>query len=275
MTDNLCGGGGYAAPRLHANWMIASGNYLFRVRNVLFPLIFLVVMIVTRPAQFMNNAFLDSLAMVEGAGIALAGQAFRAFVIGYAYIKRGGKGGKVYANDLVVAGLYSHTRNPMYVGNFLLALGFGIFYGSIWMYVLVIPFFAWTYLAITAAEEQYLVEKFGLAYEQYMKRVNRFVPNFDGLSDSLAGYTFRWREVLAKEYNTMFATFAGLILIAMWKIYYLHGWEMRKEQLLRIAWLLVPCILFSITVRFLKLTGRLKQPVVAAVTGIGVDRGSA
>ncbi len=246
--------------QLHAGWMIASGNFLFRVRNTLFPVIFIALVVFTRPGRFMNNPFYDRIAMIEGACIALAGQAFRAFVIGYAYIKRGGKKGKVYANDLVVAGLYSHTRNPMYVGNFLIALGFGIYYGSIWMYLLVIPFFAWTYLAITAAEEQYLLGKFGPAYEQYMRRVNRFIPNFDGLSESLAGYTFRWREVLAKEYNTIFATLAGLILIAMWKTYSIYGWEERREQLTHSAWLLAPCVAFYATVRFLKLTGRLKQP---------------
>lgn len=116
-----------------------------------------------------------------------------------------------------MAGLFAHTRNPMYVGNLLIAIGVSIFYGSLWMYVVIIPFFIWVYLAITAAEEQYLLGKFGSDYTDYMKNVNRFVPDFRGLSKSLAGFRYQWRTVLAKEYSTLFASLAGLTIIAMWK----------------------------------------------------------
>lgn len=247
--------------RLHSAWMLASGNFLFRIRNALFPAIFLILMLVTRPAQFLNRPEWDRGVMLLGVVLALAGQAFRLFVIGYAYIQRGGKNRQVYADKLVVAGLYAHTRNPMYVGNFLIACGVGIFYGSPWMYLVVIPFFAWVYLAITAAEEQFLLGKFGADYESYMKRVNRFIPDFRGLSTSLAGYRYRWREALSKEYGTLFGTCAGLTVVAMWKKYWIYGWAAQRTEILALAWLFVPWILFYVVVRFLKRTGRLKQPV--------------
>ena len=258
-TQNCCD----EAPRpLHSEWMLASGNFLFHVRNGLFPVIFLVLAILVRPAQFLGDPVLDRVVMIAGAAITFAGQFFRLFVIGYAYIRRGGKNRKIYADDLVIAGLYAHSRNPMYVGNFLIACGISLFYGSAWLCAVMIPFFGWVYLAITAAEEQYLFGRFGAAYEDYMKQVNRFVPDIRGMSKTLAGHKFRWREVLAKEYGTLFSTLAGLTAIAMWKTAYIHGWEAKKSEVLMLAWLFVPITLFYISVRFMKLSGRLKQPTL-------------
>jgi len=264
MSDSESQSSGGEPRRIHSKWMLASGNCFFRIRNGLFPLVFAVLLLVTRPAHFLNNPAWDRVVMCIGAAIALSGQMFRLFVIGFAYIKRGGKNCKVYADDLVIAGLYAHTRNPMYVGNILIAVGVSIFYGSLWTYVVVIPFFFWVYLAITAAEEQYLLGKFGSAYEDYMKSVNRFVPDFHGLSESLAGYRYRWRTVLSKEYGTLFSLLAGLTFIAIWKKYWIYGWDAQKHEILTLAWLFVPCILFYVIVRFLKKTKRLKEPAETA-----------
>ena len=248
------------ARLLHPRWMLASGNFLFHIRNGLFPVIFLTLALFVRPSHFMGDPALDRMVMIAGAIIALTGQAFRLFVIGYAYIRRGGKNRRIYADDLVVAGIYAHSRNPMYVGNFLIACGFSLYFGTAWVCALMIPFFGWVYLAITAAEEQFLFGKFGEAYEKYMRDVNRFVPRLSGLSDTLAGHRFRWRTVLAKEYGTLFSTLVGLTAIAMYKIAYIYGWEAKKAEVMQLAWLFVPIVLFYVIVRYMKLSGRLKEP---------------
>lgn len=251
---------GEVPRQLHPKWMLASGNFLFHVRNGLFPVIFLTLAILVRPGHFSGNPALDRVVMIAGGAIVLTGQLFRLIVIGYAYIRRGGKNRKIYADDLVIAGLYAHCRNPMYLGNFLIASGFSLYYGSAWLCAFTIPFFAWVYLAITAAEEQYLFEKFGPPYEDYMKQVNRFVPDTRGLTKTLAGHEFRWREVLAKEYGTLFSTLTGLTAIAMWKTVCIHGWEASKTEVKMLAWLFIPITLFYVIVRFMKRTGRLNQP---------------
>jgi protein-S-isoprenylcysteine O-methyltransferase Ste14 len=262
-----------AIPRhLHSEWMVACGNFLFHYRNGLFPAIFLILALLVRPGQFLGNEALDCVMMAAGAAIVLTGQFFRVFVIGYAYIRRGGKKRRIHADDLVVAGLYAHCRNPMYVGNFLIACGFCLFYGSALLCALMIPFFGWVYLAITAAEERYLLAKFGAAYGEYMKKVNRFVPDFRGMSRTLSGHSFRWREVLSKEYGTLTATVTGLTIIAMWKGIHVHGWETKKTEVIQLAWLFGPLILFYVTVRFMKLTGRLSQ--AKTKPGIRDDHGT-
>ena len=251
---------GPASPPLHPRWLVTSGNFFFRFRNALFPVVFAVVLLLFRPAQFLHSPSLDRIAMSIGVAIALLGQAFRLTVIGYAYIKRGGRDGRVYATDLVIAGLYAHSRNPMYAGNFLIACGVGVVFGSPWMYFLVIPFFAYVYLSITATEEQYLLGRFGASFEAYMRQVNRFIPDFRGLRQSLQGYRFQWRRALSKDHGTVFATLTGLLVIMMWKLYWIYGWDAKGAEIVRLGWLFIPLLVFYVVIRILKRFGRLNEP---------------
>lgn len=237
--------------------LLASGNFFFKCRNFLFPAVFIMLFLFTRPALFLNNPELDRLIVLSGILIAFAGQLFRFTVIGFAYIKRGGKEGKVYADDLVIQGFYAHVRNPMYVGNFLITVGIGIVYSSPWIYIFVIPFFTFVYLSIVTAEENYLRQKFGAQFEHYENTVNRFIPNFSGLQKTLKDFKYDWKKALRKEYGTVFGTMAGILLILIWKNYYLFGWDARKEQIINLALLLIPAIIFYATVRALKLSKRL------------------
>ena len=60
---------------------------------------------------------------VAGAIVALLGGVVRGVTIGFVYIVRGGRDGKAYADGLVREGIFAHSRNPMYVGNILMAVG--------------------------------------------------------------------------------------------------------------------------------------------------------
>jgi protein-S-isoprenylcysteine O-methyltransferase Ste14 len=248
-----------------AQCLPASGRFFFKVRNGLFPAILVLLLLVARPAQFLGSPALDRLAMALGFAAALAGQALRLAVIGYAYVKRGGKNREVYANRLVTRGFYAHTRNPMYAGNLLIIAGFGLLYGSVWIYGLVVPFFAWVYLAIVSAEEAYLREKFGGEFEDYVRRVNRFVPDFRGLSSSLAEFAYDWRRALVKEYNTIFFTLAALAGLSAWKIVYLYGFENHRLAVSMLCASLIPLTAFYGGVRYLKKTRKL-QPARMAET---------
>ena len=240
--------------------LVRAGNLFFRVRNALFPVIFVALALLTRPAFFLGNPALDRIVVWLGVLTACIGQGFRLFVIGYAYVKRGGKEGRVYADNLVSQGVYAHSRNPMYVGNFLMAVGLGLIYGSPWVYFFVIPFFAFVYLSIVTAEETYLRTRFGKVYEDYCKRVNRFLPDFRGIKESLKKFEFDWKRALRKDYGTFFATFFGLVAIPIWKLYYLYGFTEKKTTLLILAALIPPGFCLYGLVRFLKLTHRLDSP---------------
>jgi protein-S-isoprenylcysteine O-methyltransferase Ste14 len=194
-----------------------SGQFFFRFRNVLFPMAFGVMMIVSRPGTFPANTRARFFLNVLGVAFVAAGQAYRLVVIGYAYIKRGGKDGKVYADTLVVKGFYAHSRNPMYLGNILMVAGFILVYASPGAYLALVPFFAYAYWTIVIAEERYLRQHFPAEYGEYAKTVNRFIPNFRGLKKSLEDFRYDWKRALRKDYGQVFQAAGMIVLIQFWK----------------------------------------------------------
>ena len=53
-----------------------------------------------------------------GVFVSFLGLGVRAATIGFEYVVRGGRNRQVYADHLVQGGIYAHTRNPMYLGQF-------------------------------------------------------------------------------------------------------------------------------------------------------------
>src|SRR5690606_2454227 len=123
---------------------------------------------------------------------------------GLAYIIRGGREGKVYAEKLVTSGIFRHCRNPLYVGNILMLLGVGVLSNSLLYVVVVMPFFLLIYHSIVLAEENFLRGKFGQGFDQYCSSANRWVPSLRGISDTFSSMQFKWKRWILKEYNTQY-----------------------------------------------------------------------
>lgn len=193
--------------------IIATGRFLFRFRNYLFPLAFLFIFVPGSPLLDSSLA-----AALLGLCVALAGQATRIGTIGLDYIIRGGRERCVYADKLVTSGVYAHSRNPMYVGNLLIITGISITSNSWGCVGTAVPFFLMAYLAITRAEESYLAERFGPAFECYCRDVPRFLPRWSGLLLTLRNSRFRWQRVLAKEYGTMVSWPLRWELVFLWSV---------------------------------------------------------
>jgi len=78
-------------------------------------------------------------------------------------------------NALVTGGPYRFTRNPIYLGFFLIYLGFTLLAGTLWG-LITSPFLIWTITqAVIHAEEIYLDEKFGEQYKQYRSQVRQWI----------------------------------------------------------------------------------------------------
>jgi protein-S-isoprenylcysteine O-methyltransferase Ste14 len=153
--------------------------------------------------------------LIAGIAIALFGQMVRAATIGLKYIVRGGKNKEVYANDLVTEGIFNHCRNPLYVGNILMVVGAGLISNSLIFILIVVPLFCFIYQAIVLAEENYLRSKFGDEYQKYCDRVNRWIPNLNGLTKTLTSMEFDWRRYVRNEYNTVYLLFLAIFIIMM------------------------------------------------------------
>lgn len=237
--------------------MVSIGNFFFRYRDFIFPVVFLAMAAGFRPYLPSWDESADIYLDAAGFLVALLGQALRAAVIGYAYIKRGGKNKKVYADSLVQAGFFAHSRNPLYVGNLLVLFGLIIIHSSPWFYLFGFGFYLFAYVCLVLAEENYLRGKFGEAYDDYCRKVNRFLPSFSGLGKSLDGMKFDWKKVIRKEYGSTFSWVTCALALLVWERWSSFGYEAREIQihLIFAAW--VPVVLAYAVARVLKKTGRL------------------
>ncbi|HYC53136.1 MAG TPA: isoprenylcysteine carboxylmethyltransferase family protein, partial [Gemmatimonadaceae bacterium] len=77
---------------------------------------------------------------------------------------------------LVTYGVFSWMRNPLYVGNFLIWIGFVVGSGVWWFIPVAIVLFAVEYSLIVRYEEGVLESIFGDEYVQYKGRTPRWFP---------------------------------------------------------------------------------------------------
>jgi protein-S-isoprenylcysteine O-methyltransferase Ste14 len=75
---------------------------------------------------------------------------------------------------LATTGLFTWTRNPMYVGGGLLLLGIAIGYALDWVLLFLALSQPIVHYGIILREERYLEEKFGDEYRHYKERVPRY-----------------------------------------------------------------------------------------------------
>ena len=160
------------------------------------------------------------LAVALGFGIALLGQLVRGVTIGFEYIIRGGRNKRVYAEDLVTEGVYRLCRNPMYVGNLLIVAGLAVASNSLTCLLVVIAAVrVCRIIAIVAAEEAFLRNKFGAAYDQYAADVPRWLPRLSAPGRGAVGTArFHWMRVLVKEFATPFGWITMLMLMSFWHL---------------------------------------------------------
>lgn len=105
------------------------------------------------------------LTLAVGGAISLLGVMIRAWATGHI----------VKNQKLTTTGPYAHTRNPLYLGSFFLALGFAI--AAHWAAVLlVVAFWAAVYGPTITRERDFLRSLYGDSYAAYEANVPAFLP---------------------------------------------------------------------------------------------------
>jgi len=240
--------------------MVAIGNFFFKYRNWIFILFYAALFIPSwrlfSREQFGEYYYVWPITL--GLIVTITGQLIRGLTIGLAYIVRGGKEGKPYAEGLVTEGIFNHCRNPLYVGNILMLLGVGILANSLVYVAIVIPIFLFVYQAIVLAEENFLRGKFGPGYDQYCAKVNRWWPSLKGLGKTLSGMEFNWKRWVLKEHTTQFIWLIGITLILLLIYPELTGGDKQLRNIL-IGVILGVLLLIYILIRYLKKTGKFKE----------------
>jgi protein-S-isoprenylcysteine O-methyltransferase Ste14 len=124
--------------------------------------------------------------------------------------------------ELATTGSYARTRNPLYLGSSLLAIGFAIAGHSWWAGLVVVAYFAVFYYAVIRNEEDDLRKLFGTAFDEYAARVPLFFPAFtDTSSESASAQAspasgFSWAQYRRnREYQALIGTIAGLGIVGL------------------------------------------------------------
>lgn len=144
--------------------------------------------------------------LLLGLPVVVLGEAVRTWASGY--IRKD--------NRLATDGLYSLTRNPLYLGNFLLGFGFSIM-ANRWPVILAfLAVFLLIYDATIEEEERKLLKRFGDAFVDYCREVPRFFPRFTGWRAA----PFEWALVRQhREFKTWGAV-AGIVAVILMKMWW-------------------------------------------------------
>ena len=138
--------------------------------------------------------------------VGLLGQVIRAITIGYT--PKGTSGRNTHAqvaDELNTKGMYSLTRNPLYLGNFFMWFAIILFINVHWFSILYTMCFWIYYERIIFAEENFLRNKYGEHYIKWTNETPIFIPRLMGWKQPNLGFSFK--NVLKREYSGFFALF--------------------------------------------------------------------
>src|SRR4051812_32844363 len=140
------------------------GAVLFRHRGWL-PVLFLGIPLVMRGSTSPFRWEIGIALIIIGEAIRLAGVAAAGTVT-----RRRSRN----VQRLVTYGVFAWVRNPLYVGNFLIWMGFVVISGVLWFLPIAVLVFAIEYSLIVRYEEGVLESIFGSEYKDYKARVPRW-----------------------------------------------------------------------------------------------------
>jgi protein-S-isoprenylcysteine O-methyltransferase Ste14 len=142
-----------------------------------------------------------------GSCVALAGLCIRALASGH-----------VEKNEvLATSGPYAHTRNPLYLGSIILAIGFLIAAKSWWLPLIAAAMLIAIYVPVIRSEEEFLRTRFA-EFDEYAAQVPRLFPRPRAYQRRPASFSWHlyWKH---REYNAALGAvfmIAALIAKAMW-----------------------------------------------------------
>jgi len=126
---------------------------------------------------------------------------------------------------LVQNGPFAIVRNPLYLGNIALWVGFALAARIVWLAPVIVVLLGAEYHAIVRWEESLLEARLGDAYRHYAARVPRWMPKgnrgarrdrgreIGSASSASSAVAIPWRDTLFSERGTLVAIAAGYVLL--------------------------------------------------------------
>ncbi|MBX9826582.1 MAG: isoprenylcysteine carboxylmethyltransferase family protein [Xanthobacteraceae bacterium] len=197
--------------------MSKHGSFLFRGRSYL-PLALtpLLAAAVLQPAALDHWISRRAELIWEFGSLAIAFVGILVRVLTTGFVPAGTSGRNTssqIAESLNTTGFYSVTRNPLYLGNFMVMLGIALATKA-WCVVLIAAIaFALYYERIIFAEESFLEAKFGEDYRRWAGSTPVFFPNFRLWQAPLR--TFSIRTVLRREFHGVYLVVVIFTLVEL------------------------------------------------------------
>jgi protein-S-isoprenylcysteine O-methyltransferase Ste14 len=116
--------------------------------------------------------------------------------------------------ELTTTGPYAYTRNPLYLGSIIIALGFGVASRSIWVAVAIIALFFAIYLPVIKSEEAFLRGAFD-NFTEYANKVPRLLPRFRAADGAGMGAFSRQLYLKHREYNAVVGSLLMMLALAL------------------------------------------------------------
>jgi protein-S-isoprenylcysteine O-methyltransferase Ste14 len=160
-------------------------------------------------AVFLFFAEPTSWTLVVGALVALPGLALRAWASGH--LKKN--------EALATTGPYAYTRNPLYLGSFMMGLGFTIAAGRAFLVLIFVIMILGIYLPVMRVESETLSELFGRRYERYANEVPLFLPRLSPYRRSETDFD-RALYLRYREYRAAVGIVIAWALLAAKAIYF-------------------------------------------------------
>jgi protein-S-isoprenylcysteine O-methyltransferase Ste14 len=190
---------------------IKVGGWLFRHRTSIPIPIAVALLVVPAPPTSIRTP------VVAGVVLTLLGESVRLWAVRHIGVISRTRSERL--GPLVDRGPFGLCRNPLYVGNIAIWVGFALTAQLVWLAPIVLLILAAEYHAIVRWEEALLESKHGAAYRDYMARVPRWVPvrgqqGRDGQErgDGLPPVQ-PMRDVLFSERGTLIAIAVGYVLL--------------------------------------------------------------
>jgi len=141
--------------------------------------------------------------LVVGGAIAVLGLAIRAWAAGH--IRK--------AETLAISGPYGYTRNPLYLGTFIMGIGFTVAAGVWWLALAFAALYLGIYLPVMRIEEGDIGAIFGSDFEEYRQNVPLLFPRASVWKDT--GNKFDATLYLRyREYRAAIGVVVGLAALA-------------------------------------------------------------
>ena len=200
------------------------GGWLFRHRTAL-PLPVAVAILAARFGEAPASTGLAA----AGVAVTLSGEWLRLWGVHHVGVISRTRSDRL--GPLVASGPFARVRNPLYIGNILLWMGFALSARIVWLAPMIAVLLGAEYHAIVRWEERLLESRLGDAYRAYTARVPRWLPKLNrgetgspigdraigdvvsSAPSASAAVAFSWTATLFSERGTLLAIAAGYLLL--------------------------------------------------------------